>query len=80
MDITTFKKIKHIPLIIGFGIMSLFIITDLISNNISRHTIATIGINVAIIFYFYGDISNKTWPIIVSFIVAIINIIIMTFL
>lgn len=79
MDITTFKKIKHIPLIIGFGIMSLFIITDIISNKISKYTITAIGIDMAIIFYFYGDISNKAWPIIISFIVAIINIIIITF-
>lgn len=79
MGITTFKKIKHIPLIIGFGIMSLFIIIDLIFNKISKDTIIAIGIATAIIFYFYGDMSNKTWPIIISFIVAIINIIIINF-
>lgn len=73
--ITTFKGLKYFFLIIAFGITLLFTITDLISNKISKETIIEIGLLVQIILYAYGDISNKAWPIIIAFIMAMITII-----
>ena len=71
----TFNTLKYFFMAIAFGITSLFIVVDVVSNKISKETIIEIGVLIQIVLYAYGDISNKAWPIIIAFIMAMISII-----
>lgn len=70
-----FNTLKYFFLAIAFGITLLFIVTDVVSNKITKQTFIDTGVLTSIILYAYGDRYNKILPLIIGVVIIIISMI-----
>ena len=56
---------------VGIGIISLFILSDIINMRITVNTYECIGAITACILYIYGDKKNNIWALVASVVIIV---------